>query len=1055
VRSVPVKCVVVAGLLVGAVLALGMPRPDPTGSTRTLFGTIGNHVVRIDQATGAAADVGTTPAHANLEAMTYDGATGAVYGVADGTTDPKLIRVDVATGAATLVGSIDLANPSLDLHLAEALAFDPANGKLYAAVSEYGVPQGQSRSDRLVTVDPATGTATMVAMFSGVEEADAMEFVGGTLYVSNTAPPRTFLYTVDPATAAATLVGEVGFNHVADLAYNADTDTLFGTPHTDRVLIRISRTTGQGTVVGTTHAPQDFGGATLTALAVVPESPSCTYSVDQGTTHYTVTPVALAKGIAAFYDYTSASAHTPYVEAFASVLFLYKDTTTDRVYFVFHFNVDNGGSTDAKASADFLGIPSGASVAVSDDPGEFSLGRSLEGQFQYFLNTDGGALGPLPQGSDWAMKVTFTHFGIEPPNVQRWVDGNGTRLALAMNGVVTVASECNAKPHADAGGPYSGVEGSPITFNAGGSSDPDGDSLDYTWDFENDGVWDVTTTNATVQRTYPDDFNGTARLQVSDGILTDGTTAAVKVANVAPTIVFDFLSSPNLEGREVVLRYHGRDPGADLVDTFVDWGDGVVDHLTSMMGPITYIVEVHHTYGDDGSYPLVVTAKDDDGGVGTLVGILAVVDNAPPSLVAVSFPAVADEGATVALAATAQDPGSDDLSFVVDFGNGDVQRTIAYNDGVGPDPSPSPGGTFPFVAGETFTTRYVQNGDYTAHLAVTDDDGGTVSVDAPVHVNNVGPTIEPFGPAGGVEGAPGAITATATDPGNDSLTFVWTFELGPTVSHAFPATGSPMTATGTADFLYGDDGSYAVRLTVTDQDGASATWETTIEVANLPPTASIVQVHRMGNLTLRVAGEKWHDVAAVFYGNDSEIARLSVVRSPGSPDEQAATTDDLDFALPLRYTAKVLYTPADDPVNGQPNGANPVWIIVRAPGGEELRIHHTFNVEHPGTYEWDVDLTPYLAQLAVRFSAAASDPGSDDLTFTWDFGDGTPAVSTTVFNDGVAPDAPKSPGGTFPFTATATAAHGFPGPGTYVVTLTVTDDDGGSTTATMTITILG
>jgi PKD repeat protein len=111
-------------------------------------------------------------------------------------------------------------------------------------------------------------------------------------------------------------------------------------------------------------------------------------------------------------------------------------------------------------------------------------------------------------------------------------------------------------------------------------------------------------------------------------------------------------------------------------------------------------------------------------------------------------------------------------------------------------------------------------------------------------------------------------------------------------------------------------------------------------------------------------------------------------------------------------------------------------------------------VQHPGTYEWDVNLTSYVAKLAVRFEAVAVDPGSDDLTFEWDFGDNSTIQNSTVFNDGVGPDPPKSPGGTFPFTATAEFGHSFPGPGTYTVTLTVRDDDGGSSTAIMTITIL-
>jgi hypothetical protein len=72
--------------------------------------------------------------------------------------------------------------------------------------------------------------------------------------------------------------------------------------------------------------------------------------------------------------------------------------------------------------------------------------------------------------------------------------------------------------------------------------------------------------------------------------------------------------------------------------------------------------------------------------------------------------------------------------------------------------------------------------------------------------------------------------------------------------------------------------------------------------------------------------------------------------------------------------------------------------------------------------------------------AEGSDPGSDDLTFTWSTGD-----VTTYYNDPAqTPDPPLSPLGTFPFAAEDAIDAVSASPGVEQLTLTLSDDDGGS-----------
>jgi len=79
---------------------------------------------------------------------------------------------------------------------------------------------------------------------------------------------------------------------------------------------------------------------------------------------------------------------------------------------------------------------------------------------------------------------------------------------------------------------------------------------------------------------------------------------------------------------------------------------------------------------------------------------------------------------------------------------------------------------------------------------------------------------------------------------------------------------------------------------------------------------------------------------------------------------------------------------------------------------------------------WEVELNGYLAGFSVTLEAIAYDPGADDLSFNWEFDDGTIITN----------DYPNS-GGVYPVTVTDTVVYTGPASG---VTLTVSDDDLGS-----------
>lgn len=90
----------------------------------------------------------------------------------------------------------------------------------------------------------------------------------------------------------------------------------------------------------------------------------------------------------------------------------------------------------------------------------------------------------------------------------------------------------------------------------------------------------------------------------------------------------------------------------------------------------------------------------------------------------------------------------------------------------------------------------------------------------------------------------------------------------------------------------------------------------------------------------------------------------------------------------------------------------------------------------------------------ISFNDMATDPGSDDIKFTWDFGDGTTPVTTNYYNDGIGPDPYPSADDYRPMEITDTEIHSYTNPGHYTVIVTVEDDDGGITIETILIAIL-
>ncbi len=190
-------------------------------------------------------------------------------------------------------------------------------------------------------------------------------------------------------------------------------------------------------------------------------------------------------------------------------------------------------------------------------------------------------------------------------------------LAALPDNIERIVEANDRYPVASAGGPYSSAEGSSLTFNGTGSTDPDNDLLTYTWTFGDGG----TGTGATPSHTYADNGSYAVTLIVTDPYgAADTAVASAAVSNVAPA-VSAFAGATLLPGEPYSTSGSFTDPGADTWSATVNYGDGTGTNTFGLTG---FGFSLSHLYTTPGTYTVTVSVTDDDGGNGVSTATVTV-----------------------------------------------------------------------------------------------------------------------------------------------------------------------------------------------------------------------------------------------------------------------------------------------------------------------------------------------------------------------------------------------------------------------------------------------
>ena len=311
------------------------------------------------------------------------------------------------------------------------------------------------------------------------------------------------------------------------------------------------------------------------------------------------------------------------------------------------------------------------------------------------------------------------------------------------------------------------------------------------------------------------------------------------------------------------------------------------------------------------------------------------------------------------------------------------------------------------ATGRTVSHTYTTAATYSAQLTVTDDDSATASASRGISVTTTSPvnqlpvalfTATPL--AGVVPLSVGFDASASSDADGSITTYAWNF-------------GDGTAATGrTVSHTYATAGTYNAQLTITDDDGATASASRDISVTttppvNQPPVPSFTASPLSGDAPLLVDFD-----ASASSDTDGSITAYAWNFGDGTVGADRALSHT--YATAGTYTARLTVTDDDGATASATRS-----ISVTTPSANQPPVALFTASPLSGT-----------APLLVSFDASASSDTDGSITeYAWNFGDGTAGTGRTV-------------------------SHTYATIGTYTARLTVTDDDGATSSKTVGINAL-
>ena len=459
------------------------------------------------------------------------------------------------------------------------------------------------------------------------------------------------------------------------------------------------------------------------------------------------------------------------------------------------------------------------------------------------FSTNYSAIGVKPVDDNKASQYQNSDHAGTPESYEAYVvggatGGGGSNYTGSYSGTVSLALPVAQAPTANTGGPYSGYVAQGISFNGAGSSDPNGYSLNYSWNF-GDGT---TGTGATPTHTYSSAGSFTVSLTVDDGRNVKGTSSSSATITLPPppTVVATLSPAPNASA--------WNNSNVTVTFTCADTNVGV----KSCPSPVTVATE--------GANQVVQGTATDNAGVTATTSVKVSIDKTPSTITASALPIANSAGwnntnVTVtfhcldSLSGVAQCPQP---ILISSSGQNQIVSGIA-TDVAGNTSTPASVTlnvelTLPSIVGSASPLPNAQgwnNANVTVSFACTQSSSPITSCPAPQTISTEGAGQSVSGTVTDVAGnsntgqvnlsiakTPPAIAAAISPQPNGSG---WNNSPA-TVSFTCTKTTAPLATCPQPQTVSAEGANQAIAGTVTDVAGNSASTTAHVFIATTPPT---------------------------------------------------------------------------------------------------------------------------------------------------------------------------------------------------------------------------